>query len=196
MFVKILLGLVSPSSGSLLLWGKKPSEIPAAWLGYVPQIKTFDRSFPGISLELVATGLLGSWPMRLSTELRNRCEEALRLVGAESLSYKSLHTLSGGELQRVYLARAFIQERKLLILDEPATGIDAMGESDLYSLLENYSARTNCNILMITHDVEVARHHATHSLLLNRIQIEFSDKEGLGEESLHRAFGHSQHSHP
>jgi zinc transport system ATP-binding protein len=196
MFVKILLGLVKPTSGSVLLWNKDPAEIPSSWIGYVPQIKTFDRSFPGLSIELVANGILGNWPTRVRGNLRLQAMEALKLVGAETLAEKSLHLLSGGELQRIFLARAFTQNRRVLILDEPATGIDALGEADLYGLLEKYSARTQCNIVMITHDVEVAKHHATHVLLLNRTQIEFSSKErGLSAGSLQRAFGHSQHKH-
>ncbi|TVQ80736.1 MAG: ABC transporter ATP-binding protein [Bradymonadales bacterium] len=196
MLIKLILGLFEASAGSLKVFDQSPAQVPAEWVGYVPQIKTFDRSFPGLSTELVISGELGRWPARMTSAQRAKAREALKMVGAESLEDRSLHQLSGGELQRVFLARAFILPRRLLILDEPATGIDTLGEADLYSLLEEYGKRNSCNIIMITHDVDVARHHASHVLLLNHRQIQFSDRDsGLSEEQLERAFGHSQHHH-
>jgi len=145
---------------------------------------------------LVASGIHGTWPWRLSTSVKTGVKEALSKVGAEHLFGKNIDTLSGGELQRVYLARAFIRPRKILILDEPSSGIDTFGEADLYILLENFRKETGCLIMMITHDLKVAEHHSTHVLVLNRRQLAFgAPQSALSNDVIERAFGHSQHDH-
>jgi zinc transport system ATP-binding protein len=106
-----------------------------------------------------------------------------------------LGRLSGGQLQRVYLARALVRRPRLLLLDEPATGVDRLGEVDLYRHLEAYQEETGATILMITHDWEAA-HHASHVLVLNRRVIGFGPPErALSEECLRQAFGHLGHEH-
>jgi zinc transport system ATP-binding protein len=81
-------------------------------------------------------------------------------------------------------------------MDEPAAGIDAVGESDLYNLLEDYQSKSDATIVMITHDWHIANHHSDFVLLLNRKQISFGPPgESLKEENLRRAFGHIGHDH-
>jgi len=192
---KVLLGLV-PYEGEVRVLGRPPREVDPYQVGYVPQIKTFDRSFPALSLELVVSGIRRAWPFRVGKEERARALEALEEVGALELASRPLGRLSGGELQRVYLARALVRRPRLLLLDEPATGVDPLGEQDLYRLLEAYQARSGATILMITHDWEAAYHHATHVLVLNREVVGFGPPErALSEECLRRAFGHLGHAH-
>jgi zinc transport system ATP-binding protein len=194
--LKIVLGLIQNHSGSILVFGKTPSEVDPSLIGYVPQFKTMDRKFPAIAIELVASGLIRKWPWRIGGKSKNLAYQALSLVKSEHLAERSLSTLSGGELQRVCLARSFVRNPKLIVLDEPATGIDAIGESDLYNLLENYQSKSGATVLMITHDWHVAHHHSDLVLLLNRNQISFaSPKEALSENNLRIAFGHIGHKH-
>ncbi|TBH20671.1 metal ABC transporter ATP-binding protein [Thermus thermamylovorans] len=192
--LKALLGLV-PFLGEVRVFGRPLGEADPRWFGYVPQIKTFDRSFPALALELVATGLLGRWPFRLSPGAREEALRALARVGAEGLAHRPLGRLSGGQLQRVYLARALIRRPRLLLLDEPATGVDRVGEVDLYRYLEAYQRESGATVLMITHDWEAA-HHATHVLVLNRKVVGFGPPErALSEECLRQAYGHLGHAH-
>lgn len=192
---KVLLGLL-PFQGEVRVFGRRPKEVDPGLLGYVPQIKTFDRSFPALSLELVVSGIRRAWPFRVTREERARALEVLEEVGALELAERPLGRLSGGQLQRVFLARALVKRPKLLLLDEPATGIDPLGEQDLYRLLEAYQAQSGATVLMITHDWEAAYHHATHVLVLNRDVIGFGPPErALSEECLRRAFGHLGHAH-
>jgi len=194
--LKVILGLVRPESGRVLLWGRPPQQVPPEWIGYVPQFKTLDRSFPALALELVVNGLRRRWPARVSPREREAALSALARVQAAHLAERRLARLSGGELQRVYLARAFVRRPRLLLLDEPATGMDVLGEADMYRLLEAYAEETGATILMITHDWEAAYHHATHVLVLNRRLIGFGPPErALSEECLRRAFGHVGHEH-
>lgn len=195
-FVKSLLGLLAPSKGSIRLFEREPKHVPASWIGYVPQFKNFERSFPARALDLVVSGLQHRWPSSISKKEKNLALESLRRVHAEHLIHRQVSTLSGGELQKCYLARALIQERKLIILDEPSTGIDTFGEADLYHIVENEQKLRGSNIIMVTHDLAVAQHHSSCVLLLNRKQISFgSPNDALDPESIDRAFGHSEHKH-
>ncbi|AEV16724.1 Manganese transport system ATP-binding protein mntA [Thermus sp. CCB_US3_UF1] len=192
--LKAVLGLVA-FRGEVRVFGRSPAEADPLWFGYVPQLKTFDRTFPALALELVATGLLRRWPFRLSREVRQKALEALAQVGAEGLAERPLGRLSGGQLQRVYLARALIRRPRILLLDEPATGVDRVGEVDLYRYLEAYQEASRATVLMITHDWEAA-HHASHVLVLNRRVVGFGPPErALSEECLRQAFGHLGHAH-
>ncbi len=194
--LKLILGLLRPSEGEVRVFGRPALKVPAEWLGYVPQFKTLDRSFPALSLELVASGQRRRWPFRLSAREREAALAALRRVRGEELAGRRLSRLSGGELQRVYLARAFVRRPRMLLLDEPATGMDVLGEADMYRMLEQYQREHRATVLMITHDWEAARYHATHVLVLNRRVIGFGPPErALSDECLRRAFGHVGHPH-
>ncbi len=192
--LKLLLGLV-PFQGEVWLFGRRPEALDPMEVGYVPQLKGFDRGFPALGLDLVATGLRRAWPFRLAREEKRRIEEVLEEVGALALAHRPLRGLSGGELQRLFLARALVRRPRLLLLDEPATGVDRVGEVDLYRHLEAYQRSTGATVLMVTHDWGVA-HHASHVLVLNRRKIGFGPPEkALTEECLGRAFGHLGHAH-
>ena len=195
--VRCLMGLIPPSSGSVGVFGMPAGKLSPRQTGYVPQIKTLDRRFPALPIEVVVSGLRGSWPWRIKPEEEAKAMEALRRTGMDEKARRPVGGLSGGELQRVFLSRALVREPDLVILDEPATGMDAMGEADMYHLLEHYREDHEATVLMITHDWDVAQHHATHVLLLNRRQEAFGPPaEVLTSEHLRRAFGHVGHRHP
>jgi zinc transport system ATP-binding protein len=195
-FLKALLGLFPPQEGTIKLFGKSPKKVDSSLIGYVPQAKTMDRSFPALSIELVLTGVIGSWPWWFRKDEQQKALNAMERVGADHLAQRPLSKLSGGELQRVCLARSIVREPKLIMLDEPATGIDVVGEGDLYRLLEIYQKESSATIMMVTHDWHAATHHANKVLLLNRKQISFGPPgEALTEDNLRLAFGHIGHKH-
>ncbi len=195
--IHALLGLIQPTSGGIRILGHPPLQAPAAHIGYVPQFKTIDRGFPALTCELVASGRRRSWPARITRAEHQEVTAALSLVGAANLCHKPLRWLSGGELQRVYLARAIVRKPKLLLLDEPATGIDLVGEDDMYEHLEQYQRESGCAVLMVTHDWLAAKHHAAKALLLNRKLVSFGPPvEALSDEKMRHAFGHIGHDHP
>lgn len=194
--VKVVLGLTTPDRGTVRMFAKPPAEVEPGVIGYVPQIKTLDRSFPAQAIELVVSGLHEHWPFRISAEEREHALEALRHVHAAHLADRALSELSGGELQRVYLARSLICTPRVIVLDEPATGVDVAGTTDLYELLEDYQTQHQATLLMVTHDWNAAYHHATHVLLLDRRQVRYGPPEAaLREEHLREAFGHIGHAH-
>lgn len=190
----VLLGLQRPSSGTARVLGVPPEEAPADVVAYVPQVKTLQRAFPALAIELVATGLHRAWPWRLKGETRDACLVAMKQCGVEHLQNRPVGKLSGGELQRVYVARALARQPRLLLLDEPAAGMDLASEAELYHLLMRYRRDHACTIVMITHDWEGARAHATHALLLNHRLLAYGPaKEVASEAALLNLFGHRGH---
>src|SRR5690554_2515446 len=193
--VKVVLGLKTPHKGHALIFGQSAGVQPKR-LGYVPQLKTFDRTFPATAEELVITGLRQSWPARVRLEESEVAMEALERVGAGALARRPLARLSGGELQRAYLARALVRRPELVLLDEPATGVDFLAEHDLYDLLESYQADTGATVVMVTHDLSAARYHASQVLVLNcRVHGYGAPEVVMCEECLEQAFGHRHHAH-
>ncbi len=193
--IKVALGIIKTSKGHATIFGTDARRQPEH-IGYVPQLKTFDRSFPATALELVVSGLRRSWPVRIKPAEREQAHNSLELVGAENLLKRSLAKLSGGELQRVFLARALVRRPEIVLLDEPATGVDFLAEHDLYDLLERYQSETAATIAMITHDLAAARYHASKVAVLNRRLHGFGLPEDvLCEDCLHKAFGHIGHKH-
>jgi len=189
-FLKVLLGLLRPNSGSVRVLGKTAGAADPSLIGYVPQVKTMDRQFPALAIELVVAGLHRSWRRRLDGPAALAAREALARVGGEHLAMRSAASLSGGELQRVYLARGLVRRPKLVLLDEPNTGVDSVGETDFYRVLDEFCKETGATIVMVTHDWEVAAHHACHVLVLNQRLISFgTPAEALCDDCLKRAYG-------
>jgi len=193
--LKAILGLITIVSGSISV-SSNGTRTERSTVGYVPQIKALDRTFPAVAIELVVTSRIGRWPGRISIEERRSAVSALKKVGADHLANRAINTLSGGELQRIYLARAILREPRLLLLDEPESGIDVAGTQDLYTLLEAFHREANACIIMVTHDWDVALHHASHVLLINGCQYAFgTPAEALTEEAVRATFGHVGHKH-
>ena len=159
--------------------------------GYVPQALSFDRGMPLTVLEFMAAfhqkrPLCFGIPKALRAELT----ELLEKTACAHLSTRPLGALSGGELQRVMLSAALSQNPELLILDEPASGIDFKGGEVCCELLDRFRRERNFTQLMITHDLSTVLAHATHVICLNkRIVAEGDPKTILTPEVLAETFG-------
>ncbi|RJX73834.1 zinc ABC transporter ATP-binding protein ZnuC [Vibrio sinensis] len=137
--VKVLLGLQRRYSGTIT----KPKGLR---IGYVPQKLHLNDSLP-LSVDRFLK-LAGKYSQQ-------ERQDALKLVGAEHLLIGNMHSLSGGETQRVLLARALLQRPDLLVLDEPAQGVDVQGQIDLYDLIDTIRHRFNCAVFMVSHDLHL-----------------------------------------
>ena len=168
--VRIALGAVVPSHGQASIGGRAAQEWPrqdlARLVGVVPQRE--DNLFPQRVRETV---LLGRYP-HLSVWGRERAEDhaavdrALQACDAQHLADRWLWTLSGGEYQRVRVARALAQEPKLLVLDEPGMSLDLKHEMGLFELMRSLVDTSGLGVLMITHDLNLAARFADSLLLL------------------------------
>jgi len=186
-------GLRRPDRGTVSVLGGAPGTVDAMRIAYVPQAKRIDPHVPAQAMELVATGLKPRWPWSLRT-VEAEALKAMAVAGIEHRARHRVGALSGGELQRVYLARALARKPEVLLLDEPAAGIDLVGEAEMYHTLMQYQRGSGCTIFMITHDWEGARAHASHALLLNKTLRAFGPaKETANESMLLSLFGHTGH---
>jgi zinc transport system ATP-binding protein len=160
-------------------------------IGFVPQRLQVDRGSPLTVTELLSMGQqrLPLW-LGVRPRQRRRCRDLLAAVRAESLAARDVAALSGGELQRVLLALALEQEPELLVLDEPAAGVDIGGEELICGLLESLRAAHGFTQLMVSHDLSMVAAHATHVICLNRHVIAAgAPGEVLTDDVLAATFG-------
>jgi zinc/manganese transport system ATP-binding protein len=152
--IKLLLGLQKPLWGTLSVFGAPPHRGNAR-IGYVPQKHNIDRDMLVESLELVRLGCSGGrWgPRSLDRSDRKAAMKALEAVGGENLAHRSLGILSGGELQRVFLAEALVSEPALLLLDEPLSNLDIKREQEMVRLVDGIVSSRNVTSMLIAHNI-------------------------------------------
>ena len=156
--LKLILGFLRPSSGSIRIFNEIKND-PSHYsqrLAYVPQSNRFDRDFPISVEEVVLSGLVSRlpWYGRFHAQEKEAVNEVLELLGLSHLSRNPFGTLSGGQAQRVLIARALVSKPQLLLLDEPTASVDIQAESDIYALLSQLKGKMT--ILMVTHDLRAA----------------------------------------
>ena len=184
--MKGLLGLKKPSSGSIMLGdGLKQTEI-----GYLPQQTQLQRDFPASVYEVVLSGRLNSMGGRLfyNAEDKKDVQENMERLGIEDIKDRCYMELSGGQQQRVLLARAMCATKKLLLLDEPVTGLDPVATNEMYNLIKLINLCDNTSVIMISHDIHEAVRYATHILHLGNRQLFFGTTAQYRESDLARRF--------
>jgi len=159
--------------------------------GYVPQKLQFDRDMPLTAMEFLAANL-SRRPLFLgiSKAVRKSVLDMLEAVEIPHLAERQLGKLSGGELQRVLLAMALLRDPEIVVLDEPAAGVDFQGEKLCCGLLEKFRKERNFTQLMISHDLATVAAHAAHVIILkNSVLAQGHPAEVLNESNLKKAFG-------
>lgn len=191
--VRTLLGFVPVAEGTVTVFGEPPSRLRRSGLAaYLPQEGGHDPTFPVTAYDVIAMGLLSHKGLseRLNSEERDRIFEAVRLLDIESIARKHFGSLSGGQKQRVLIARALARRPKLIVMDEPSTGLDVPAQNDFYALLKNIRAEFGVAVLLVSHDVGMVSSVVDRMLLLNRTIHYFVDpKEGVEPEVMEQIFG-------
>ena len=173
--MKAILGLKPPISGTIVFGdGLKPNEI-----GYLPQQTTLQRDFPASVDEVVLSGCLNRCGLRpfYTKKERTIADQNMEKLGIVSLRRRSYRALSGGQQQRVLLARALCATRKLLILDEPVSGVDQNGLESFYQTVDELKRTNHMAILLVSHDLDVVRRYADRVALMQGTIVRQGDPE-------------------
>ena len=173
--MKGLLRLNKPTKGKIVTGdGLKPNEI-----GYLPQQTQIQRDFPASVYVVVLSGCLNSMGRRLFYGKKHKqlVIDNLEALDILSLKNKCYRELSGGQQQRVLLARALCATQKMLLLDEPVTGLDPVAAEEFYRMIEKLNREKGITIIMVSHDVKGVVSHASHVLHLDGVQKFFGTME-------------------
>ncbi|MCI2057089.1 MAG: metal ABC transporter ATP-binding protein [Oscillibacter sp.] len=181
--MRALLGLLAPLSGEIARAG----ELKAGAIGYLPQQTRAQKDFPATVSEVVLSGCLNRKGLHFFYSSVEKSEALMNMgkLGILELKDRCYRELSGGQQQRVLLARALCAARKLLILDEPITGLDPAAAQDLYKTLTYLNEREGMAIVMVTHDLKAALQGARTVLHIGRNSV----FHGTAQEYLHSPEG-------
>ena len=171
--MKTLLSLQEPLAGKITAGeGLKKNEI-----GYLPQQTDVQRDFPASVREIVLSGCQGRNGSRPFYSKKDKvlAEENMRLLGIEGISGKCYRELSGGQQQRVLLARALCATRRILLLDEPAAGLDPVVTAEMYDLIRDLN-KNGVTVIMVSHDMDAALKYTSHILHIGDV-IFFGTKD-------------------
>lgn len=186
--LKAILGLVPKTSGDIKLFGQDIKKCERS-VGYVPQHTSVDKRFPISAEEAVMCAFLkgGLNPFfRFGSDRRAAAGEKLKLVGLESLKNRQLCELSGGELQRLLIARALAADPSVLLLDEPAASVDPVSREKIYSLLAQLNKTVT--IVMVTHDMTAVSSEVGKLACLNKTLV-YHGEPKLNEHVVNELYG-------
>ncbi len=156
--LKALVGLIEPTTGRVRVYGKRPQDV-RDMVGYVPQRLPFDQSFPLTVSEFFAIS---------HKDQSENIEIIKEHLGIQGLGTHLIGTLSGGQLQRVLIARSLLGSPKILFLDEPVSGVDVGGEETFYELIKNIQKKHGVTVIMVSHEVHLVSKVADQVICLNK----------------------------
>ncbi len=189
--LRAILGQLRVHRGEIRVMGEAVRGRPPAGVGYVPQLETIDWNFPVTVEEVVlmgraATSGIWPWPSRAD---RRAMAELLDRLGILAYARRQIRDLSGGQQQRVFLARALMRSPRLLLLDEPTTGVDIKTRHDVLHLLRELH-ESGVTILLTTHDLNAVATHLPHVVCLNHAVVaQGRPNEVFTPELLSRTYG-------
>ncbi|MBR1506869.1 MAG: ABC transporter ATP-binding protein [Eubacterium sp.] len=182
--MKTLLGLTPRLSGEIVFG----DELRQTELGYLPQQTEVQKDFPASVKEIVLSGCQSRMGLRpfYNKEEKKLAAENMERMGISDFKDRSYRNLSGGQQQRVLLARALCSTRKLLLLDEPVSGLDPKVTQDMYELIESLN-KEGITIVMISHDMEAALDYSSHILYIGK-HLFFGNKDDFAKSKAGRRY--------
>lgn len=190
--LKVIIGLIQPDRGSISLFGKKPGKEARHDVGYLPQISYAERSFPVTALDVVMMGIYSRIGLfiRPGRKEKEIALDMLSMVNMSEHAGRPFGVLSGGQQQRINIARALCSNPRLLVLDEPSTGVDSVAQEDFYVLLAKLRDEKGLSVIMVSHDIGVITSHADRVACLN-IEVHYHGEPDLciSDEVMEKVFG-------
>jgi zinc transport system ATP-binding protein len=188
--LKTMLGLIPPLKGKIIF----DREVKRTEVGYLPQQTAVQRDFPASVWEVVISGCLAKNGLRpfYTKEDKALARENIKKMGLEGLEKRCYRELSGGQQQRVLLARALCSSNKLLVLDEPVTGLDPKATNQLYEIVDSLN-KEGITVIMISHDLPVLKH--ANKVLHIGHNTYFGSKEGYFKSTPYLALAKGGEDH-
>jgi len=197
--IKTILGLLPTSKGEIKLFGKTKEKFND-WgkIGYLPQkLSTINALFPATVDEVVTLGLLSQkkFPRRITANDQKRTSETLRELGIFDLKKRMLSELSGGQQQKVLLARALVSNPEILIFDEPSTALDPESRESFFQLIQKLNKKNGTAVILITHDTGYIGQYANKLLYIDKSLVYFGKfSDFCQDEKMNAYFGkYEQH---
>jgi len=191
--LKLIVGLLKSDKGTIKLYGKDISNFKEwSMIGYIPQRMRLSKSFPITVFDFVTLGLQSTKGIfsKMDAHDRDRIISALKEVDMLGYENRRISDLSGGQFQRVLLAKELVKRPKLIILDEPTVGVDITHQERFCCLLSNLN-RSGITILIVTHDISFVSYHVNRIIGLNRSIIFDGEPDELKSGVLKKIFGHA-----
>lgn len=184
--VKALLGLKPQMSGEINICG----ELGKKEIGYLPQQTVVQKDFPASVKEIVLSGCVTRTGIRpfFNASEKKLARDMMKRLEIENLSTRCYRELSGGQQQRVLLARALCAAQKLLLLDEPVTGLDPKASNEMYDLIADLNKNDDITIIMVSHDINAAVKYASHILHIGSEQLFFGTKQDYIKSNVGKSF--------
>ncbi len=189
--MKTIVGLIPPVSGQVRLHGAAPGSRHRGCISYVPQREAIDRSYPITVGDVVMMGRYRYLPLIgfPSREDRRIVAEAMERMGLSAFANRRISDLSGGQQQRIFLARAFAQQPRMLLMDEPFNAVDLKTEEIILDSLHDFHAQ-GVTTLIVTHDLSIVRDHFEKVILLNDRELAYGPAEEIMvREKLEAVYG-------
>lgn len=183
-FLKALLGLIPMSKGTVTIFGKPVDDVRRL-IGYVPQRLEFDLRFPITVAEFLELA-------RHRHNPKSNIKKKVKEVGLDTaVLSRHLGSLSGGQLQRVLIAQAILNDPMLLVLDEPSNGIDIVGERAFYDIIKHLNDEHDATVLLVSHELAVVSEIVDYVICLNRkLMCYGTPSEALTEKAVDELFGY------
>jgi len=185
-----MLGLFKDYQGEVRIFdhdSRKNNNLILQSIGYIPQQKSIEQGFPATIQEIVSLGLIGK-----KNGSKEKVDSALEMVDLSGQNHRRIGELSGGQQQRVLIAKALVNEPKLLILDEPTTSVDVETQNKFYTLVKNLNQKNKLSIIWASHDLDAVNKIANKVMCLNRSMFFHGDtSEFFGSNELIRMYSES-----
>ena len=183
--MKAILGLKQPDKGEIIF--DRESAVSGKDIGYLPQQSENAKDLPASVREIVLSGFsgkMGLFPFHTKAQ-RDEARKNMERMGILHLEKSSFSELSGGQKQRVLLARALCAASKILLLDEPVSGLDPNAAADMYSVIQDLNRDHGITVIMITHDIEAVVRYSSKVLRMGSVPTFFASAEEYEHDSFH-----------
>lgn len=196
--LKLILGIHQPDTGTISIYGEENSRRAIReYIGYVPQrIADTVQNFPSTVKEVVYSSLSQAVPFRkVNSEQQKNIDSAISITNIENLLDTHIGSLSGGQLQRVFIARALATDPRILILDEPTTGVDVTTQHQFYDFIKELNQKHGKTILIVSHDIDTITHETNSIICLQKnLVCDLPTSEFLAAGHMEAIFGdHGTH---